>query len=552
VLQGRFRLPENFADDLALQPFGVHAYKESTDFNYGKVPEDREDLWIKRRNYLVNCMRLVDALDRQNLWEKTVVILTADHGEMNCAHLMQQKGAVHYDEITLVNLTAVVPGGPQGQRTTAIGSHLDLAPTLLDFAGLGPDEMGSRFPHLKRRSLKDVILSPDQDGPHGRDELQGCLQPGPQTEDGGPFPARAMEGAMSGARPVGDTTAGALMPPAVVYVSNADSQEISVLQLNAADGRVSPIESVTVGGRVTPLAISPDRRFLYAGLRSVPYSVRVFAIDSACGTLIPMQTAPLADNMAYLSIDRRGRFLFGASYSGSRISVNAIGSNGEVDATPLAVIPTGKNAHAVATDRSNRFLFVTCLGDDEILEYRFDETNGAVTPNEPPAISTQEGAGPRHFAFHPTSPFMFCLNELDGTVNTYRLEDSGTLTPLASASVRPDDITGKPWAADIHLTPDGRFLYTSERTSSTLAAFSVDRDSGALMAVGHYTTERQPRSFAIDPGSAYLLAAGEKSNGLSVYAIDQQSGALRAVSRLSVGKDPNWVEIIDVPKEPVA
>jgi 6-phosphogluconolactonase len=350
----------------------------------------------------------------------------------------------------------------------------------------------------------------------------------------------------------GDTTAGAAAAPTIVYVSNADSQEISVLELSAADGRVSALEIVPTAGRVMPLAISPDCRFLYAGLRSEPYAVLVFAIDPASGRLRQHKTAPLADNMAYLSTDRRGRYLFGASYSGSRISVNAIGPDGQIDPSPLAVIPTGKNAHAVATDPSNRFLFVSCLGDDVILQYRFDEANGTVTANEPPAIATQEGAGPRHFVFHPTSPYLFCLNELDGTVNTYRLEASGTLTPLASVSVLPDDFTGKPWAADIHLTPDGRFLYTSERTSSTLTAFSVNSERGTLTVVGHYPTETQPRGFAIDPAGAYLLAAGEKSNGLSLYAIDHQSGALRALSRLSVGQDPNWVEIIDLARGLVA
>ena len=168
-------LPDNHADDLALQPYGVHAYKESVEFNYGRVPDDRPDLWLRRRNYLINCMRLVDAqfdtiltaMDRQNLWENTIVIFTGDHGEMNGAHRMQQKGAIHFDEAAIVNLTAVVPGGPQGQRTDAVGSHLDLAPTLLEFAGLSQEEIAARYPHLKGRSLKDVILNPDGDGPRG-------------------------------------------------------------------------------------------------------------------------------------------------------------------------------------------------------------------------------------------------------------------------------------------------------------------------------------------------------------------------------------------------
>ena len=168
-------LPANFADDFKLQPYGVCAYKESIDFNYGVPPEDRTDLWIRRRNYLVNCMRLVDAqflkvleaLDRQNLWENTVVLFTSDHGEMNGAHLMTQKGAITYDEAAIVNLTACVPGGPKGQRTAAVGSHLDLAPTLLAFAGLSDQEIRERYPHLKGRSLKGVMLDPAQDGPRG-------------------------------------------------------------------------------------------------------------------------------------------------------------------------------------------------------------------------------------------------------------------------------------------------------------------------------------------------------------------------------------------------
>ncbi len=168
-------LPDNLDDDLAMQPYGVHAYKESTDFNYGRVPDDRPDLWVRRRNYLVNCMRLVDAqfmkvleaLDRQNLWDNTIVIFTGDHGEMNGAHRMHQKGNIHYDEGAIVNLTMCVPGGPRGKRTAAVGSHLDLAPTLLEFAGLSEQGIQERYPHLKGRSLKSVILDPTQNGPRG-------------------------------------------------------------------------------------------------------------------------------------------------------------------------------------------------------------------------------------------------------------------------------------------------------------------------------------------------------------------------------------------------
>jgi arylsulfatase A-like enzyme len=169
------KMPENFADDYRLQPPGVQSYKDIIDLNYGSVPDDRQDLWLIRRNYLINCMRLVDAefnkvlnaLDNLGLWENTIVIFTSDHGEMNGAHRLAQKGAIHFDEATIVNFTVCVPGGPQGQRTAAVGSHLDLAPTLLEFAGLTPDEIRTRYPQLKGRSLRSVILYPDQDGPRG-------------------------------------------------------------------------------------------------------------------------------------------------------------------------------------------------------------------------------------------------------------------------------------------------------------------------------------------------------------------------------------------------
>jgi arylsulfatase A-like enzyme len=169
------KLPENFADDYRFQPPAVQSYKDIIDFNYGNVPNDREDLWLIRRNYLINCMRLVDAefnkilnaLDRLGLWENTIVIFTSDHGEMNGAHRLTQKGAIHFDEAAIVNLTVCVPGGPQGRRTAAVGSHLDLAPTLLEFAGLTADEIRERYPQLKGRSLRSAIITPEQDGPRG-------------------------------------------------------------------------------------------------------------------------------------------------------------------------------------------------------------------------------------------------------------------------------------------------------------------------------------------------------------------------------------------------
>jgi 6-phosphogluconolactonase len=335
----------------------------------------------------------------------------------------------------------------------------------------------------------------------------------------------------------------------LVYISNADSREIYVLELNAIDGKTTLVEKVPVVGKAMPMAVSPDRRFLFAALRNDDNLVSTFAIDSTNGKLTLVGTSPLIDDMCYLATDRSGRFLMAASYSGNRFSVNAINAKGEVAHDPVAVLPTGKNAHAILADPSNQFIFVPTLGHDAIYQYRFDAKTGAVTANDPPKVSVQKGAGPRHLVFHPNRQFVFCVNELDGTVNTYRLSAQGTLTLLHSISVMPADAKGaKPTTADIHLTPDGRFLYTSERTTNTLAAFRVNTENGKLELVGHYSTEQRPRGFNIDPQGKYLLAVGQDSNRLSIYQIDQQTGSLRKLSEMEVGKNPNWVEIVTLPQ----
>ncbi|KAF1046477.1 MAG: 6-phosphogluconolactonase [Herbaspirillum frisingense] len=334
----------------------------------------------------------------------------------------------------------------------------------------------------------------------------------------------------------------------VAYVSHADSQDIYVLQLNA-DGSVNLIDKVDTGSTVMPLAISPDHKFLYASLRGQPYSVVSYAIDPASGKLKALAKAPLADNMANIATDKTGRYLFGASYTGNRISVNAIGADGTVQTPPLAVIPTGKNAHSAQVDPDNGFLFASNLGSDVIMQFRFDAATGKVAPNDPPSVATKAGAGPRHFVFSSDKRFVYSTNELDGTVNTYGYDaKTGTLKLQATDSALPEGFkTSEQLAtADLHLTPDGHFLYATERTSNTLSGYRVDAVSGRLERILNIPTETQPRGFNIDPQGRYLLAVGQKA-GLTSYAIDRDSGALKPLFRYTLGRNPNWVEIIDLP-----
>ncbi|KRI01493.1 beta-propeller fold lactonase family protein [Curvibacter sp. PAE-UM] len=338
-----------------------------------------------------------------------------------------------------------------------------------------------------------------------------------------------------------------MSPLATVYVSNADSREISVLELDKRAGTLRALQTLPVGGMAMPLALSPDQKKLYVALRSEPYTAAAFTIDGATGQLSPLASAALPDSMAWIATDRSGRWLLAASYGGHRASISPIGVDGK-PAASVQVIANGKNAHAAVPARDNRHVYITSLGTDEIFQWRFDATTGQLTPNVPPAMAARPGSGPRHLVLHPNGRHAYVLGELDASVELLDIDQQkGLLSRKQHWSTLPAGFTGKAWAADLHLTPDGRFLYTCERNSSTLAIWRVEPDSGMLTLVGHQPTEQQPRGFRIDASGQWLIAAGQLSHSVTLYGIDRDSGRLTPTHRLPVGKGPNWIEIVDRP-----
>ena len=351
-----------------------------------------------------------------------------------------------------------------------------------------------------------------------------------------------------------------------VYISNAADGDIGSYRLQP-DGTLQPGAPVQAAELVGPLAVSPDRRFLYAAVRSQPFALYVYAIAPGSGALTPLSVSRLPASCPYISFDKTGRYLFGASYHSHLVSVNAVGEDGRVAAAPLQLIPVGRNAHSIRTDESNRYVYVPTLGSDQIFQFTFDGRSGRLCSNTPAVAQLQSGTGPRHFVASVDNRFLYVLSELLATVTTFALDaKTGLLAEIGSASGLPADtrlVPGAPrvavgvadtapprkrdhdiWAADIHLTPDGRFLYISERTSSALGALSVNAQTGELTYLGSTPTETQPRGFAIDPQGRFLIACGEKSETISVYAIEQASGALALLQKYPGGKGANWIEIV--------
>ena len=349
---------------------------------------------------------------------------------------------------------------------------------------------------------------------------------------------------------------------AFVYVSNAQDGDIGLYTLHP-DGTLKPGERFKAASNVMPMAVSPDQRFLIAAIRSLPISAYTYSIDRGTGALRLIGTAPLAEAMPYITLDRTGRFLLGASYGANLVSVNPVAADGRVGG-PMQTVPTARNAHAIITDRTNRFVFVPHLGTDQIFQFLFDEKSGRLTANTPPVVQLKTGLGPRHLITAPDNRFVYVLNELVATVTTLALDEkSGLLSEISVASALPPDsklVPGAPrggppsvpprdtsndiWASDLHLTPNGAFLYAAERTSSTIGRFKVDAATGKLAYLGNTPTEPQPRGFRIDPTGRFMIVSGEKSDTISSYSIDASSGVLKLIGKYPTGKGSNWVEIV--------
>ena len=331
-----------------------------------------------------------------------------------------------------------------------------------------------------------------------------------------------------------------------VYVSNAESGDIHVLHLDEVRGLLTTLQRVEVGGTVMPLALSPNRRVLYAARRSEPLAVLSFAIDARTGALTRLGEAPLPHSMAYITTDRSGRWLFSASYGGNLVAVSPIGAEGMAQ-TATQTVPTGPNAHSIVIDASNRFVFSTSLGGGAIHQMLFDAGSGQLVANEPAQLLVRSGASPRHLVLHPNGRVLYAVNEHDAAIDVFTVDPArGTLTLAQTALSLPPGFTDTPWAADLHLTPDGRFLYSSERRSHTIAAFAVDASSGHLIPLGHTPVPPEPRGFNITPDGRWLIAAGQASGSVGLFRIGALSGALAAVGEHAVGRGPNWVESVQL------
>jgi 6-phosphogluconolactonase len=313
------------------------------------------------------------------------------------------------------------------------------------------------------------------------------------------------------------------------------------------DARSGKVESIGLAGemiRPSFLTVHPNQRFLYAVSElgndgKQDGSITAFALDRKSGRLTALNTVSSGGGGAcHLVVDKTGKSLVVANYGSGSVAAFVVNADGSLRG-PTAVLKhsgssvdqsrqRGPHAHAVVLSPDNRFVFVPDLGLDQIRIYRLDAANGALTPNDPPFVTTKPGSGPRHFAFSPGGRFAYSLHEMGSMVTVWAYTpSSGRLAEVQTISTLPADFTGKNNSAEIEVDAKGKFLYASNRGNDSIAVFAIEPRTGKLTLVQHVPTQgRTPRNFKIDPSGRYLFAANQDTNNIVMFGIDKRTGRL--------------------------
>ncbi len=334
------------------------------------------------------------------------------------------------------------------------------------------------------------------------------------------------------------------------------AEGIYVYQLDSNCGKLTYLSN-TIGPRnPSYLAIDPERKFIYStqetGMTDVP---QIHALATDGDLLSSLNHQPAHGGLpCHITVDQTGKFVLTANYETGSIACYPIQSDGSLGKRTSFIQHEGSgstherqlspHAHAVVLSSDNRLLFVPDLGLDKILVYRFDDQVGSLEPSNPPFVKTHKGAGPRHLVFHPTNQYAFVLNEMDATIIVYAYQ-SGLLNPLQTISTLPIDAKTPPSCAEIVVTPDGRYVYASNRGHNSLARFLFE--AGQLYSLGHtQTLGETPRDFAIDLTGKFLIVGNQDTDTVVTFHIDYQTGDLEPTGFLA--EIPNPVCILPVQK----
>ncbi len=302
------------------------------------------------------------------------------------------------------------------------------------------------------------------------------------------------------------------------------------------------------------LALSPDRRFLYAVNEDAQWngmqggSVTAFAIPEKGASLKQLnQQSTQGAAPCHLSVAGTGKVVLAANYGGGSVVTLPVRPDGSLGGSAVFIQHTGSSvnpnrqkephAHSINVSPDDRYALVADLGVDKVFVYQLDPNLGALIPNNPPALNLTPGSGPRHFAFSPNGKLAFVINEMASTLTSLSFDASrGALSEIQTVSTLPADFKGESSTAQVCVHPNGKFVYGSNRGDDSIVVFSVSPE-GKLGWVERVSTQgRTPRNFNIDPSGRFLWAANQSSDSIVVFRINPDTGKLTPVGKpLSVG-----------------
>ena len=329
------------------------------------------------------------------------------------------------------------------------------------------------------------------------------------------------------------------------YTNDGRSEGIYRLLVNGTTGVLRLDGVAAKSANPSYLAIHPNGRVLYAVNELAEFQgkptggVSAFAIGARDRLRLLNQQESQGKAPCYVSVDRKGRFVFVANYTGGSIASIPVRRDGGLSVArtvvnhkgtgPDPVRQTSPHAHCIIPDPSGRYVLAVDLGIDAILTYLLDEKTGTITVSDTGA-AVKPGAGPRHLTFHPNGRFAYLANELDSTLSVFTYDAGrGALEEIDVTDAAPGGTVQGNHPADIHVAPSGRHVYISNRGEDTIAVFAIDAATGKVTAVEQVSTGgKSPRSFALDPSGRWLLAANQRSDSIVGFAVDRESGRLTA------------------------
>ncbi|UOQ51282.1 lactonase family protein [Hymenobacter cellulosivorans] len=321
----------------------------------------------------------------------------------------------------------------------------------------------------------------------------------------------------------------------------AEQDNIFLYRLHPRTGAFTRVAGFRGGVKPGFLTLSTDHRFLYATLEiegSGSGAIRAFGIDQGSGGLSVLNEQPSAGaGPCYVSLAPGNKAVLAANYGGGTISALPVQPGGQL--APAAVVDQHQgsgphknqdkpHAHFIRPDPQGRYALAVDLGNDQVLSYALNPATGLPQLPGKTAFKGQPGAGPRHLAFHPGGRWAYLINELNSTVTALSYDAAqGTFTELHTLSALPAGYAGTSYCADIHVSPDGRFVYGSNRGHDSIVVMAVDEDSGRLSLVQHASTQGKfPRNFTISPDGRLLLVANQHTNNIFSYHVDPKTGQL--------------------------